>query len=95
MSVLTNTFWSQLDLARGNDPLSVHDTHWGFIVLDRTSKHNNGAVAEATLKILSIALLFGSIIPWITVGGELSAVLPLVKIAHTASFFAVGLAVYW
>ncbi|MGI9394139.1 MAG: hypothetical protein ACR2OY_05790 [Boseongicola sp.] len=95
MSVLTNTFWSQFDLARRNDPLAVRDTHWGFIVSDRTSMRNDGVVAEATLKILSIALLFGSIIPWITVGGDLAAVTILLKVAHSASFFTVGLAVYW
>ena len=94
MSVLTDTFLSQLDLVRSDEPLAVRDTHWGFIVSDRTSKNNNGAVAEATLKLLSIALLFGSIIPWITNGGNLAGVTILLKVAHTVSFFAVGLAVY-
>jgi len=95
MSVHADTFWNQLDIARRNDPLSVRDKHWGFIVSDRTSMQNNGAFAEASLKVLSIVMLFGSTIPWIALGGGLAAGTLALKVAFTASFFMVGLAVYW
>ncbi len=95
MSVHADTFWNQLDIARKSDPLTVRQTHWGFIVSDRTSMQSNGAVAEAILKVLSIALLFSSIIPWIALGGGLAAGTLALKAAHTVAFFAVGLAVYW
>jgi hypothetical protein len=95
MSVYADTFWNQIDIARRSDPLNVRQTHWGFIVSDRPSTQNNGAVAEATLKVLAIALLFSSIIPWIALGGGLAAATLALKSAHTAAFFAVGLAVYW
>ena len=95
MTVHANTFWNQLDIARKSEPLTVRKTHWGFIVSDGTSTQNNGAFAEATLKILSIVLLFSSIIPWIAFGGGLAAGTLALKVAHTAAFFSVGLAVYW
>ncbi len=95
MSVHADTFWNQLDIARRNDPLTTRDTHWGFIVSDRTSAQDSGAIAEATLKVLSIVLLFSSIIPWIALGGGLAAGTLTLKMAHTAAFFSVGLAVYW
>ena len=95
MSVHADIFWNQLDIARRNEPLCVRQTHWGFIVSDRTSTQNNGAVAEATLKVLAIVLLFSSIIPWIALGGGLAAGTLALKAAHTVAFFAVGLAVYW
>ena len=95
MSVHADTFWNQLDIARRNEPLAVRQTHWGFIVSDRTSTQNNGAVAEAILKVLAIALLFSSIIPWIALGGGLAAGTLALKSAHTVAFFAVGVAVYW
>lgn len=95
MSVHADTFWTQLEFGRRKDALNVRNTHWGFIVSDSNSLRNNGAVAEATLKILSIILLFSSIIPWIAIGAELAASAFLPRIAHSASFFAVGIAVYW
>ena len=95
MSVHADTFWNQLDIARRNDPLTVRETHWGFIVSDRMSMQNIGAVAEATLKVLAIVMLFSSIIPWIALGGGLAAGTLALKVAHTTAFFMVGLAVYW
>ncbi|MGI9390177.1 MAG: hypothetical protein ACR2O1_08990 [Boseongicola sp.] len=95
MSVHADTFWNQLDISRRNDPLSVRPTHWGIIVADRTSVKGNGAIAEAILKVLAVILMFSSIIPWISIGSEFATGSLTLKIAHTVSFFSVGLAVYW
>ena len=95
MSIHTDQIQSSLDIFRKPDPLNLRETHWGYVVTEGTTKRNSGVAAEATMKVLSIVLMFGSIIPWVAIGGELAAGAIPLKIAHSVSIFAVGVAVYW
>ncbi len=95
MTVHADAFWNQLDLGRRSDRMAVRETHWGFVLTDRPSESNDGFAAEAGLKVMSVVMLFASILPWVVAGGALAETTILAKIALSAAFFFVGFAVYF
>lgn len=94
MSVYGNGFWSQLDNTKKSGRIVVRETHWGMIIRDADAENGGDYVAEGILKILSIVVLFASVLPWAFTGTGLGDATFMTQLSLSAAFFVTGFGIY-
>ena len=94
MSVYGNGFWSQLDGAKKKERIVVRETHWGMIIRGAESDDTKDYLAEGVLRLLAVAVLFASVLPWVITESGLGDAVLMVQMSLSAAFFVTGFGIY-
>ena len=94
MSISEAAFCSQHENFNETPTVIVDEAHWGLIVRGADKAASKDAVLESILKLLSIAVLFAAIAPWVYTDPALGLATGMTQMSLSAAFFVAGFGVY-